>query len=300
MDTVHFVQRFADRPPDDELRVPRGFSSKRGRFENSVTWYYNARGKNKKTHPNLSLYEEFGRSYGLRVHVSLPKYLWGHNVDLINGEEISDSLRRLSHDVLDISGMRFEAPPARIARIDFATDLQLDAADADRFFDRNRRFIVPRMPYRKDISKDRTLYHGNASRMLRLYDKTLESGTSQQNLTHVRCEYVLTNESAVRRFAQRIGVHDHKATTILSQAVRRVAINEMFNLLRLDSFDPKADYSFDYFFARTDGDLNKARRCSSFVDVFETLGQDFYQIPDIRMSRERYRRELRECQTLGF
>lgn len=299
VDTVHLVHKITRRPDADEL-IERGFSVTEGKHHNSVTYYLNHEKDDDPTLPNISIYEEFGAGFGLRANISIPKFLHGQNIDLLTDDEIFDALQVISEYIRDISGIDFNATTARVARIDYATNLYFEREAADRYFERCKLLMIPRMPFMPEQSIGSSAYHGNKSRTIKTYDKCSEAGIGYENGVVVRCEYAHLNETAVRRHAERIGAADHRAETMLSQGVRKLAVDEMFKSLRLHSFDPEADYSLDYFFRKTGGDLNKARRCSSFTSAYEAFGRDFYLIPELKMIRSRYYRELRECQELGF
>ena len=296
VDTLHLVQRLSTIPNPLALKH-RGFSSKPGKIPNSVIWFHNApKGDHK---PNLTIYENFTIGYGFRVNISLPKFLAGQNFDLPNEEGIFNTLNSVSEYVTDTSGIQFDALSASVARIDFATNLDLPSDDAGKFLERAARLDVPRMPLRRDLSRNRSVYRGNASRMIRIYDKSSQSGVEAPSNTRIRIEYEFPNEGATYRFAERITADNHRAETLLSRNVRMFAIKEVLDMLCLDSFEPLADYSFAYFYART-GKIDQARRNSSFVAAYREFGSDFYQREGSRMSEQRYRRELRECQSLGF
>lgn len=297
VDTVHLVQRIPKRPHASDLRE-RGFSSKPGKHPNSTTWFHNA--PTSKHLPNLTIYENYGPGFGFVASVSVPKYCRGQNFDLLDTPLIFDSLQGISDYATDLSGISYDAFAAFLARIDFATNLNLKPDHADIFLKRCRRLYIARMPIRADLTQARSVYHGSMSRMIRSYDKTYEMGIEDPLETRIRLEYSLPDKPATKRFADRIRAKNHRAETLLSPEVRGTAIGEMLGLLRLSSFDPGADYSLGYFLTRTGGDLNRARRCSSFVESIETLGPGYYEIPGTNMSRTRYLRELRDCQVLGY
>lgn len=296
VDTVHLVHRLSLRPNDRDLEG-RGFGARPGKLVGSTTWFHNPPGNSHK--PNLTLYENFGPGYGLRVNSSLPKMAIGRNFDLLDDDGIFNCLKDISIYVTETAGIEFDALTACVARIDFATNLDLLPNEADQFLERSRRLVIPRMRYRGDLSLGRSVYHGNDSRMIRIYDKSSESRRDANEVTRIRLEYQMPNESATRRFADRMGLDSHMAETLLSPGARLVAICEVIDMLHLDTFDPNAIHSVASFFEQTK-DLNQARRCSSFADAYKTLGPNFYELSGSRMSRQRYLKELRECQRLGF
>lgn len=299
VDTVAFVQKISRRPDEEEL-IKRGFSITPGKHHNSSTFYLNHEKEDSLTLPNISIYEEFGAGYGVRANICIPKFLHGQNIELVNGDDIFDALQGISEYVSDLSGIEFDATTARVARIDYATNLYFGREVAERFLQRSKRLIVPWMPFMPKQSIGDSAYHGNQSRTIKTYDKCAEAGIGHANGVVVRGEYALLNETAVKRYAERIGAADHRAETMLSQGVRKVAIDELFKSLQLHSFDPEADFSLEYFYKKSGGNLSKARRCSSFVAMYKLFGANLFLNPELKMSREKYRLELRECQELGF
>jgi hypothetical protein len=265
-----------------------------------VTWFHNREIVETHSYANITFYKLRGVGYGWRVGVSLPKFAKGQNVDLLLDDEINSTLAELSAEVSDTCGLYFDSFGALTARVDYSTNLCLPASAADPFFDRIQRLNVARMPRQADLSRDRSIYHGNGSRMLKTYDKSAENNSNNGNggIT-VRMEYMLAGEESVSRFAKRLKLPDYRAATMVSADVRRTAIDELYGMLHLATFDPTADYSVKYFFNRT-RNINVARRCSSFVAAYNAFGPNFDRLPDIQFSHQRYIRELKECEKYGF
>lgn len=296
IDTLHLIHRITRRPPDQDL-IKRGFKAIDSKF--GIKWVFNRDKTEDHSYANITLYKLYGVGYGCRVNISVPKFARGQNVDLPDDAEIHSTLLSLSAEISDISGVYFDSFSALTARVDYSTNLQLKGDAADPFFRRLHRLRVPRMPYQADRSRPRSVYHGNRSRMLKSYDKTLEHGVRAADEITVRMEYMFASEESVSRFAKRLLLPDYRARTILSSDVRRAAVDQIYALLQLASFDANADYSIGHFFDRT-GDIELSRRCSSFVAAYDAFGPDFYQRPDIHMSPHKYSRDLKECENHGF
>lgn len=296
VDTVHLVVRLNKIPPADALKK-RGFRSKPGKFDNSITWFLNPKSGNYK--PNLTIYEHYGPGYSLRVNASLPKLVHGNNLDLVSDEEIDAALEQLSDYVSDATGLAFDAGKANVARIDYATNIEVVPKAGSLILRRLRRIKIPRLPFRADISIHGSVYHGNRSRMLRFYDKTHEAGRVSANTMVVRAELAISNEGTAVRFAEKAKLRNHAANSMLDKAVRGIAIDEIFKLTKLESFDPAADFSLLYFYSKTQN-FARARRNSSFVNAYDTFGPDFYKFTELGYSKARYDRELREAQAVGF
>lgn len=281
-----------------------GFLPKPGNIEGTLTWFKNG---DQPTDPlRLTFYQMWKDGYRLRADVSAPKLLYGENITLLTFDEIGEFLEKISYEVSRRTQMAFDAEKARVCRIDYATNLEFPLDVADKFFRRYKRFVVDRLPRLTELGYFRSIYFGNESRTIRIYDKLLKEYENLTDLNHrsrikdlIRLEYVFPNELSVKRFMRRKNLPDHTAKTVISPPTIHAAVEEMSNLLLLNTFNPKADFSFKYFYELT-GSMALARKHSSFVAAIEALGTDFYKNRAAKMSAASYKRELIECQKLGF
>lgn len=297
VDTVALVQHLPELPPYKEL-WNRGFKPKEGNQPNSTTWFHNC--ENAEHRPNLTIYENHGPGFGLLVSGSLPRIRNANNATLLMSCEIAETMDEISGYVTDTVGLAFDAWNAKIKRVDYAFDQFLEPQVADGLLERTRRLYIPHIPLNSDMVYDSSVYRTNQSRGLRLYDKSIQMGWLNEQYRQLRSEYWLPNRNGVEAFRKRKGLADRRAITMLSREVITMASDEAFDLLQLGSFDPTADYSFAYFLEKTNGNYSKARRLSSFVDAFYYFGPDFYLRSDVRVSKQTYVKEFRECQALGF
>lgn len=304
VDTLGMVHRISRRPSPEEL-IERGFQSAPGTIPSSITWFH--RGSRAKYTPRLFFYELWGGGFGLRADVSLPKFIYGNNISLPSTRELNEALERISHWITREIRLSFDAFTASTCRIDYATNYETVRKNTGAFFDRYQRFWIPRLKFRPDLSRATSAYYGNASRMIRMYDKLFqERGPDESSETNsasdislIRIEYMLASEPSVVNFAKRLGFPDTKVQTMISDESRKAAITEMSRLLQLETFDPEADFSFSYFLKQTKN-ISRAQRLSSFVSAFQLLGPHFHRQKTARMSDATYVRQLRECQKYGF
>ena len=300
IDSIGFVHSYRELPPDEELSERR-WIKKKGKND-SIKWINNGlKGTNE---PRLSLYKTWDGIYRLRADLSIPKLLFGANLQLPDEAEIREALEIISNNIEIRSGLEFDAFSADMCRLDYSVNLEFDPKLVKAVIGRYRNFDVLRL-LRHTIGNE-TVYFKNKSRTIKIYDKHAEVcakktslDVQEQSRGIIRTEYGLLNAVSIKNFAKRLGFQGTSASVMLSQENIHAAHRELCELLKLDSINFSPERKIRLAFEETK-DVKKAMQLSSFIDAVECFGEGFYRNKAFKMSKSTYDRNLRECQNLGL
>lgn len=300
IDSTGFVRSYRQRPPDEEL-TKRGWIKKKGKND-SIKWISNGL---KDTHePRLSLYETWEKTYRLRADLSIPKLLYGENVQLPDEADIQEALEIITNNIELRSGLEFDVFSAEMCRLDYSVNLEFDPKMVKAVIGRYRNFDAARL-LRHTIGNE-TVYFENKSRKIKIYDKHAEVCAKKTSLDVqaqskgiVRAEYGLLNADNIRSFAARLGFQGTSANEMLSQENIHAAHRELSELLKFASINFSPDRKIRLAFEQTK-DVKEAMQLSSFIEAVDCFGEGFYRNEAFKMSKSTYDRNLRECQDLGL
>jgi hypothetical protein len=277
-----------------------GFESRPGRFAGSLVWFDNGI---RETHePRVTLYQTWAGIWRVKAELSIPKLLFGNNVDLPTSHEIDEAITLASNNISHRTKSNFDSFSAQVARVDFALNIQCEYSSALlAYFSRSK---IPNLTRR---TVESTVYFQNKSRGIRLYDKYAETVAMQRDLLAlqdraagiVRAEYFLSNTTSVNRFAKRSGYEEGSVGTVTSKSFIEIATRELTRLLTLDAIDLSGGDTFRKILLKT-GSVKKAIALSGFLNAVTALGENFYKDLDFEYSKSTYDRNRRDCQLLGF
>lgn len=298
------MRHFCSSIPTPGQLIDRGFHRKPGKLEGSTKWCHN--GDIDKYEPSLTYYQVWDGSWQLRVDASIPKLLFGDNVILPDPDLIPEALSLLSDNVLLRTGRSFDAFSALVCRVDFAANLRCEGPLSRPLIEHYSRVRIPNLI--RTTVETGTVYFGNKSRVIRIYDKLVEIISKNSNSPAlirkaegiVRIEYYFPSSVAVARAVKRWGFADLSVRTVMSPECIDIAMIELTELLQLDKVDLSSGDDFRTLLAKTDGDLKKAIVMSGFKESVNALGENYYLDPKIKCSKSTYDRNRRDCRSRGI
>ncbi len=277
------------------------FPKKKSKF-GSLTWFDN--GMREIHEPSLSFYRTWGKIYRLRVDINIPKLFYGSNILLPNLDDIQEILDLVSNNVKTRTGLKYDAFSADTCRIHYAFNQTSKIDEVRRIIDHYAGFNVPRML--KTVINDESVYFGNKSRGMRIYDKNADIRKKcpvpeliEQSNGITRYEYYFDGLTPVKRFAERLRFNGSEAREMLSEQSINTAISEFMRLLHYDKLNLTNQSKIGLIYQQTK-DIKRAIHLSGFLDAVECFGKEFYRNKSFSMSKTTYYRNLRECQKLGF
>ncbi len=271
--------------------LEQGFSRGNGEFDKK--YFYNSKDK---IQPSLTVAKDLPGRWRLYINANIPKLVHGNNLILPSESDIPAALDSITTYVVAKSGLDFDVLKAKVTRIDYAINLVLPNAEATAFIERVRRLVIPRFRPNKTLEYPTTVYFTSGQRTLRVYNKSVEMELAGCESV-IRAELVLTNASTIGDFASRSNFGHPSVENLLSETAFEYASNRLYDLLQISSFDPTQKFSFSTLLNENRCSLADARKAISFTTMIDELGH--LRVEDL-LGKERYRKDLRLCQPLGY
>jgi hypothetical protein len=293
IDTVALRHAYQNKP-----NPPLGFFQTR---RNGDTISY-ARNPPKGSHlPRLTWthQERTGASY-LSSEVSLPKFYFGNNVEMLNAEELKTSLSDVQDYVETATELPFDVPSAKLGRVDYGYNFQMNDERVVKAYLRS--FNGLHLARYKRVSiDDETVTMKSKSRETCIYSKFQEtfkqkdisSALLQQASGILRFEPRFKTRAACTRLASSLGLENNVQSLLTPETakgqiqaeIQRLGISktitsEIFMIeLLIEKFGKRAA---DYY---------------GFLKVRELLGDNFWT--DGTISRATYFRKTKELRDAG-
>jgi hypothetical protein len=243
--------------------------------------------------------ERTGGSW-LSSEVSLPKFHFGNNVEMLNPEQLETSLSDVQDYVETITELSFDVPSAKVGRVDFGYNVQLkDEYEVTAYLRSFNRLFLAK--YKRVSIDDSTVTMKSPSRETCIYSKFQETCKQkdisdellQQASGILRFEPRFKNVAACGRLAKSLGLENNVQSLLtpatakfqIEAEIKRLGIGKtikteknMIDLL-IENFGVKAS---DYY---------------GFLKAREILGDSFYTSGAI--SRATYFRRVSELRNAG-
>jgi hypothetical protein len=243
--------------------------------------------------------ERTGGSW-LSSEVSLPKFYFGNNVEMLNPEQLKTSLSDVQDYVETTTELLFDVPSAKLGRVDYGYNIRLKDEYEVKAYLRsfNRLFLAK---YKRVSIDDETITMKSKSREVCIYSKFQET-YKQKDLSGeilerssgiLRFEPRFKNVAACSRLAKSLGLENNVQSLLtpatakfqIEAEIKRLGIGKtikteknMIDLL-IENFGVKAS---DYY---------------GFLKAREILGDSFYTSGAI--SRATYFRRVSELRNAG-
>jgi hypothetical protein len=175
--------------------------------------------------PRIVMSRRFDGAWVTRPEVSIGRWLFGSNLHLPTAEDIPDFLDRIGSYVSTKTELPFDAPNARVARLDITKDLRLDENVVLDVIDNYRHFKKPK--YNTSLINSTTINFDNQGKVFwkryTLYSKyheRLAQDGSPDELEMakglLRFEIQHRTNKSVRYLAESNGLPSHQAKYVLN------------------------------------------------------------------------------------
>jgi hypothetical protein len=300
VDTLHLVRTITSPLSEGDL-LDRGFTPKGN--ADFRRWVNNGT-DDEGYKPRLTIYQTFEGRQRLRAEFSIPKLLFGNNVQLPSSNQIIDAMDAVAKGVSARLGQPFDSLSAEVHRIDYATNVYMHPNQVTPFIEYYSTFQVPRLV--RTAIESETVYFRNKSRGFRIYNKEKElrdkrsTGTDVEKARGVvRVELFCNNRPAVRRIAERLNIEGATAGLLISEQSIQWASDHIAATLGLDKVDLAKGAGFLRILEHT-GDVKKAIDLIGFREAHMSLGSDFYENPSYGYSRSSYDRHRKALLEYGI
>jgi hypothetical protein len=273
-DTVIF-RKLTKLLSSDEL-IERGFRRVRG-SRVGARWAKNVE-VNDFCVLKLSWYEVFNKGY-LTAEVSLPKLLYGNNVEMITPADIPVALENLSNLVTYHTKIYFNAARATATRLDVCFNWKTSPSDVCARLESLKTAHVPRKMCRTIESNGISIYfrnHGKKkSEVIVLYSKHAETANLKpkvhddvlrSSIGVIRLEHRYVGDMIMRKFGT------DRAGELLCAAVAEKVINSDLKTLTLDKEIQTGDARLEILRKYCGDDGGLFRRLVPFLILCDTFG----------------------------
>lgn len=244
----------------------------------------------------------------LTARVSIPKMLYGNNVQMVSGKEISRALDGISNYASELSGVEFDAKSANVGQIDFSYNFQVGEENAFGYLNALRQTSMPRMK-RRIIGDGETVDFGNRSQKVICYSKSVETANlarlSKATDADVRAavgilrvEHRFLNSGACKRLAERFNLPDRRADYLLRDDIAEMVMNETIMKLGLDKAVESGDSRLSLLREHCHGYGSRFQRLAGFLALCDAYGAD--NLVPLRIVTERtFYRQRKEVEEAG-
>jgi II/X family phage/plasmid replication protein len=243
--------------------------------------------------------ERTGGSW-LSSEVSLPKFYFGNNVQMLNPEQLQTSLSDMQQFVETATELSFDVPSAKLGRVDFGYNIRLENENAVKAYLRsfNRLFLAK---YKRVSIDDETVTMKSKSREVCIYSKFQEtfkqkdvsSELLQQATGILRFEPRFKNVAACGRLAKSLGF-ENNVQSLLTPATAKLQIEAEIKRLGIGKTIKTEKNMIDLLIENFGA---KASEYYGFLKAREILGDSFYTSGAI--SRATYFRRVSELRNAG-
>ena len=306
IDTIRLI-RPAPLPPSSAL-IERGFRPLRGRMSSnskSATWVWNAVREN-GVFPRLTWSSTLWGDW-ITAETSMPKMLYGNNVQLVDDADVHRGLDVISQFVYEEAGTLFDAHTALVSRVDYCGNFLVGEENVIAYLVAAAGASPPRLT-RYQIG-DTTVTFKNKSQVIRLYDKHCEvanlvrDGTAGNDellaaLGILRLEVSHLHSGACKRLAKRLALPDRRASHLLVGSVAFEELARNLAALGLDRLMEPVDMRLDIL-RETYGDNPHCRRLAGFLGFLDRYSENFWRQCIGGYSRSLYYSHARDLKKAG-
>ncbi len=243
--------------------------------------------------------ERTGASY-LSSEVSLPKFYFGNNVQMLNPEQLKTSLSDVQDYVESITELPFDVPSAKLGRVDYGYNIQLkDEYQVKAYLRSFNRLSLAK--YKRVSIDDETITMKSKSREICIYSKFQET-YKQKDLTNevlerasgiLRFEPRFKTVPACGRLAKSLGL-ENNVQSLLTPATAKFQIMAEIKRLGIGKTIKTEKNMIDLLIENFGV---RASEYFGFLKTREILGDSFYTSGAI--SRATYFRRVSELRNAG-
>jgi hypothetical protein len=236
----------------------------------------------------------------LSSEVSLPKFYFGNNVEMLNPEQLKASLSNMQKFVETATELPFDVPSAKLGRVDYGYNIHLkDEYEVKAYLRSFNRLFLAR--YKRVSIDDSTVTMKSLSREVCIYSKFDET-YKQKNLTDkilerasgiLRFEPRFKNVAACNRLAKSLGLQN-KVQSLLTPTTAKMQIEAEIKRLGIGK-TIKTEKNMIELLMEKFG--NKALDYYGFLKAREVLGDNFWTSGIV--SRSAYFRKTSELRKAG-
>jgi hypothetical protein len=243
--------------------------------------------------------ERTGGSW-LSSEVSLPKFYFGDNVQMLNPEQLQTALSDVQEFVEAAAELPFDVPSATVGRVDFGYNIRLEDENAVKAYLRAaNRASLPR--YKRVSIDDSTVTMKSPSREICIYSKFDETSRQkdvsaallEMSVGIVRIEPRIKKRDACTRLAASYGF-ENNVQSLLTPVIAKGQIEAAIQRLGIDKPIRTAKSMLDLL-VKNFG--NQAFKYYAFLKTREELGDGFWTSGVI--SRATYFRMVSELKKAG-
>lgn len=241
----------------------------------------------------------------LSAKASLPKMRFGNSVQMVTEADILPLLGRISDFASNAAGVYFDAPEAKVGRLDVCHNWQRTEVEVHQLLYALRNAYLPRM---RRLIDGGTVYFQHSSERLVIYAKHSETAKlAQQGKTDdvvlrasvgvLRLEHRFSNSSACKRLAKHFQLPDRRAKHLLCAEVAERVINEAVMKLALDKPIESGDSRLALLREHYRDKWKVYERCAGFLALFDVHGEE--GLIEVGYDRETIRRRRSEIEAAG-
>lgn len=263
------------------------------------TWTLNAKGSN--TLPNLTMLTTPDGFYHLYAQVSLPKFLLGHNSQLLSQTEVFEGLKMVAQYAEEKTGLPYDPLGAKVSLVHFARDINLTEPGVWNAIEKLSKKKLK--PLRKTFYEDSTLYFKSKAKtkLIRIYPK-LQAVLSEKNASvesiknargNLRIECCFLQKDPIDALVRKYALPNSQAQHLLTETVSELVISEL--LERLDFAGMLTDEKTTLQKLLKHFTTKRTMSLCGFLQILEEHGENFYKDKIHQYSKSTYNRNLTDC-----
>lgn len=215
----------------------------------------------------------------LRAEVSVPKLLFGNNIESVGQTQIPMALKKISDYVSGIMGFDYDANSAKVSRVDYCYNFKLSAKDVPLYINAIKGASLSKM--QRVIYGDGTVEFKNNSSRILLYDKYQETCHSykkkkatkedvERSIGILRLEVRYVRAGSCQRFAKERLSAKHFPAYLFTEKAAEYALSSALNRLglasRVESIDNRYAKILNYC------SIKESERLLGFLHLSDALG----------------------------
>lgn len=221
----------------------------------------------------------------LTAEVSLPKFLFGNNVNMVSDADVRNALDGISCFITETVGVPFDALSALIGRVDYCWNFPVGETNVYTIVSAASQSSIPRMVrYHigpttatfKQQSKHITIYGKHAEVATRVRKKAATDKELHAAVGQLRLEVSYRNSDSCKRLAKRYGLPERTAGTLLVGGIAHEELERALEALNLDRTIEPTNSRIDVLREKY-GDTARFRSLVAFLTMLDRYGEHFWK-----------------------
>lgn len=299
------LQHQIQRPPSKEVISKYNWLPIRFDSDGSVTRFICNEPKGSHA-PRLTLTRSPDWKWYLMAEVSIPAWLFGTNTILPNQQDIFDFLYQLSFYVSEKAQRNFDAPSAKMRRVDFTNDFLIGRENIIPKIRNISKIIIPR--FLRTVYNEKTVAFRNRAKrkgkIIKIYDKLSEIIDTKKHISNqdeikdlLRLEVSLCSDYYISKLKKEYGLPDISAESVLRIEIAESEIQKARELTYFDVQPLEEDIKLHLLIANYGSKY--AATLFGFLKLIENYGFDFCKFSFLGYPERTYRKHLKECKDAG-